>query len=313
MKKTLKIGMAQIASVFLNKEKTLEKIGHFIEKAAAESCELIIFPEATLPGYPFWLMLTDGALFNSDIQKEIFAHYAQQAVQIENGDLDIICAKAAQLNIAIYLGVVERPADRGGHSLYCSLVYIDRSGVIKSVHRKLQPTYEERLVWSPGDGHGLQVHVMGEFNVGGLNCWENWMPLSRTALYAQGENVHVAVWPGCERNTTNITRFIAEESRSYVISVSGIMRKDDIRSNMPHHKIMRGAAPDIIANGGSCVANPDGTWLIPPQIDIEDLIVAELDLNFILKERQNFDIAGHYSRPDVTHLRVNRDRQRLVD
>ena len=118
----------------------------------------------------------------------------QESVDIEAGDLDSICAVAKENNIAVYLGTIEKASDRGGHSLYCSLVYIDQSGVIQSVHRKLQPTYEERLVWSPGDGNGLRVHQLEEFTVGGLNCWENWMPLSRTALYGQGENLHCLLY-----------------------------------------------------------------------------------------------------------------------
>jgi nitrilase len=110
------------------------------------------------------------------------------------------------------LGCIERPVDRGGHSLYASLVYIDSDGVIQSVHRKLMPTYEERLTWSPGDGHRLRVHKLGAFTVGGLNCWENWMPLVQASLYGQGEDLHIAIWPGGVHNTHNITRFIAFES-----------------------------------------------------------------------------------------------------
>ena len=107
-------------------------------------------------------------------------------------------------------------------------MYINQQGEIRSVHRKLQPTYDERLTWSPGDGNGLQVHKLKAFTAGGLNCWENWMPLSRTALYGMGEDLHVAIWPGGLHNTHDLTKFIAKESRSFVISVSGILKKEDI-------------------------------------------------------------------------------------
>ena len=127
-------------------------------------------------------------------------------------------------HIAVIVGRVERAEDRGGHSLYCSLVLIDSQGIIQSVHRKLVPAYEERLTWAPGDGHGLRVHHLGAFTIGGPDCWQNWMPLARAALYAQGEDVHVAVWPGSARNTSDITQFIAKEGRSYVLSASGLMR-----------------------------------------------------------------------------------------
>ncbi|MEE8356213.1 MAG: nitrilase-related carbon-nitrogen hydrolase, partial [Anaerolineales bacterium] len=199
-----------------------------------------------------------------------------------------------------------------GHSLYCSLVYIDPDGIIQSVHRKLIPTYEERLVWSIGDGHGLQVHPLGAFTVGGLNCWENWMPLSRTALYGLGEDLHVAVWPGSKRNTFDLTKFIAKESRSYVISVSGLMRKEDITEDIPHANLIKENSTDILADGGSCLAGPNGEWVIEPVVDKEGLFVAEIVHKRVREERQNFDPAGHYSRPDVTRLIVNRDRQAIL-
>ena len=218
---TITIGLAQIAPVWLNREQTLVKILEQVQAAAEADCQMVAFGEALLPGYPFWIERTDGAKFNSPVQKEIHAHYMDQAVQIEAGHLDELCEAAKKHHTTVVLGCIERPTDRGGHSLYASLVYIDSHGVIQSVHRKLMPTYEERLTWSPGDGHGLRVHKLGAFTVGGLNCWENWMPLVRASLYGQGEDLHIAIWPGGMHNTHNITRFIAFESRSYVASISG--------------------------------------------------------------------------------------------
>ncbi len=308
----LKVALAQIAPIWLNKNRTIEKIKDYIVKAGDLKCDLVTFGESLLPGYPFWVSLTNGAEFNSRVQKEIHAHYIRNAVQIENGDLNEICELAKSKNIAIYLGIIELAQNRGGHSLYCSLVYIDKSGEIKSVHRKLQPTYEERLTWSPGDGNGLQVHSLKPFTVGGLNCWENWMPLPRTALYAMGENLHVAVWPGAERNTIDITKFIAKESRSFVISVSGLMRKEDFPKDTPHLDRIMANAPEILADGGSCISGPDGEWVVEPFVGKEDLIVATLNFNHVLEERQNFDPSGHYSRPDVTKLVINRDRQSIL-
>ena len=208
---------------------------------------------------------------------------------------------------------MERAANRGGHSLYCSLVYIDANGEIGSVHRKLMPTHEERLVWAIGDGHGLRTHELGPFTVGGLNCWENWLPLARASLYAQGENLHVAVWPGNERNTTEITRFVARESRSFVVSVSGLMRKTDIPDDLPHADLLFETADDVMANGGSCVAGPDGEWLLEPATGEEVLRIAELDHGLVLEERHSLVVAGHYSRPDVTKLVVDRKRQSTAE
>ncbi len=208
---------------------------------------------------------------------------------------------------------MERAPDRGGHSLYASMVFIDAEGEIGSVHRKLMPTYEERLVWAIGDGHGLRTHRLGPFTAGGLNCWENWLPLARAALYAQGEDLHVAIWPGSLRNTEDITRFIAREGRCFVVSVSGLMRRSDIPDSLPRAELLREAADDVMANGGSCIAAPTGEWLLAPETGEESLRVAELEHRMVLEERQNLDVAGHYSRPDVTRLLVDRRRQSTAE
>ena len=308
----LKVALAQIAPVWLHKEHTIQKIENAIIDAAKEKAELIVFGEALLPGYPFWIGLTNGAAWNSSVQKEIHAHYVQNSITIEKGELDTICKLAKEHNIAIYLGIIERAQNRGGHSIYASLVYINQEGEIKSVHRKLQPTYDERLTWAPGDGHGLRVHPLKNFTVGGLNCWENWMPLPRAALYGQGENLHIAVWPGSDHNTKDITRFIAIESRSFVISVSSLMNKTDIPKDTPHFNKIAKNAPEILVNGGSCIAGPDGEWILEPVINKEGLFYETLDFSKVLQERQNFDVVGYYSRPDVTKLEVNRERQSTV-
>lgn len=308
----LKVALAQISPVWLDKKQTIQKIENTIEDASKEKAELIVFGEALLPGYPFWIGLTNGATWNSSVQKEIHAHYVQNSITIEKGELATICNLAKEYHMAIYLGIIERAQNRGGHSIYASLVYINQQGEIKSVHRKLQPTYDERLTWAPGDGHGLRVHSLKNFTVGGLNCWENWMPLPRAALYGQGENLHVAVWPGSDHNTKDITRFIARESRSFVISVASLMQKSNFPKETPHFDKIIKNAPDTLVNGGSCIAGPDGEWILEPVINKEGIFYETLDFSKVLEERQNFDVVGHYSRPDITKLYVNRDRQSTV-
>ncbi|MEB8346667.1 carbon-nitrogen hydrolase family protein [Flavobacteriaceae bacterium KMM 6898] len=313
MENLLKVALAQISPVWLNKKGTVKKIEDALLEASSNKAELVVFGEALLPGYPFWLALTNGAAWDLKVNKELHAHYVRNAIQIEAGELDSICHLAREYKLAIYLGIIERAKDRGGHSIYCSLVYINALGEIKSVHRKLQPTYDERLTWAQGDGNGLQVHSLKQFTVGGLNCWENWMPLPRAALYGQGENLHIAVWPGNELNTRDITRFIARESRSFVISVGSLMKKDDFPKDTPYLNEILEKSPDVLGNGGSCIAGPDGEWILEPVVDKEGLIYQTLDFNRVYEERQNFDPSGHYSRPDVTKLYVNRERQSTVD
>ena len=254
MNDILNIAIAQIAPEWLNKKATIKKIEEAIREAVIQNAELVCFGETLMPGYPFWLELTDGARFNSTLQKEIFAFYLNEAVSIEQGDLYSICALAKTNKIAVYLGCAERAGDRGGHSIYCSLLYIDKAGIIQSIHRKLMPTYEERLAWS-----------------------------------------------------------IAKENRMYVLSVSGLMRNIDIKNNIPHHALIRQNANDFLGNGGSCIAAPDGSWIIEPIVGKEVVVTATINLNEVRKERQNFDPSGHYSRPDVFELNVDIRRQKLVN
>lgn len=312
MSNFLRLALPQIRPAWLSRDAGLLKVLDMISSAKGQA-DLIVFAEGFVPGYPFWLDATGGAQFNSDKQKQIFAHYSDQAVTIERGDLTPICTALRDAKMACYLGIIERPEGRGGHSLYCSYVYINALGEIMSVHRKLQPTYEERLVWSPGDGHGLVTHKLGGFTVGGLNCWENWMPLTRAALYAQGEDLHIACWPGSAHNTQDLTPVLAKEGRSYVVSVSALMQSADVRDDTPFADEIRNSLSERPANGGSCVAAPDGSWLLEPETGTESLRFCELDPAFIRRERQNFDPSGHYSRPDVTQLSVNRTRQSVIN
>lgn len=302
------VAIAQIAPVWLDRAGTMDKIAGKIREAGQSGVRLVVFSEGVLPGYPFWIEHTDGARFESDLQKSLFAHYSDQAVDIAGGDMGSLCATAREAGVWVMLGCIERDPNRG-QSVFASLVTIDDNGEIRNVHRKLMPTYEERLVWSPGDGAGLRTFELDGFRLGGLNCWENWMPLARSALYAQGEDLHVAVWPGSVRNTEQITPFIAREGRSFVLSASSLLRQEDIPDNAPHVDLLRERLPAVCADGGSCIAGPDGEWIIPPRADDEVLLIAEIDHARVREERQNFDPFGHYSRPDVLELQIDRRRR----
>ncbi|HEX5051068.1 MAG TPA: nitrilase-related carbon-nitrogen hydrolase, partial [Planctomycetota bacterium] len=227
MSDRLTVALAQIAPVWLDRDRTLAKVLEHVARAADGGAQLVAFGEAFVPGYPFWVEHTGGARFEDERQKEFYAHYLEQGVE-PAVHLAPLQQLARERGIAVALGCMERARDRGGHSLYCAFVWIDRDGTMAPAHRKLVPTHEERLVWAPGDGHGLRCHATGPFTAGGLVCWENWMTLPRAALHAEGEDLHVAQWPGNHRNTEDLTRFLAREGRSYVMSVCGLMRREHV-------------------------------------------------------------------------------------
>jgi nitrilase len=311
MAETLRVAAAQIAPVWLDRAATIERVVARIDEAAGQGAALVAFGECLVPGYPWWVERTDGARFDSDLQRDLYAHYVDQAVDLDAGHLDAVVSAARDHGIAVVLGILERPADRGD-SVYAGCVSIGPDGGIRAVQRKLVPTWEERLVWAIGDGHGLRTWRLQAFTVGALNCWENWMPLARASLQAQGEDLHVAIWPGNVRNTSEITRFMALEGRSYVLSVSGLMRPGDLPDALPRGDALRAAADDLPwAAGGSCLAGPDGQWLIEPIEHDEGVFIADIDPATIRRARSHFDPSGHYSRPDVFRLDVDRTRQSL--
>ncbi len=298
----MKVAIAQLAPSFLDRERGLARVVDAVQEAAANGAQLVAFGETLVPAYPLWLSGTGGARFNDPVQKGLHRRYLEQGVQMQH--LGPVLEAAGRCGIAVVLGVAERSRERSD-TLYASRVFISERGELLSVHRKLVPTYEERLAWGPGDGAGLRVHPVGEFQVGALNCWENWMPLARAALYAQGEDLHVMLWPGSASLTRDLTPVVARELRGFVLSASAWIRLEDLPEDL---RALMGDE-ELAFDGGSCIAGPDGAWLVEPCVHQEALLYAELDHGRVLEERQNFSPAGHYCRPDVLELRVNRRRQ----
>jgi len=305
----VRIAAAQARPVWLDPAATTKKVVTWLEDAAAQQVELVAFGETFLSGYPFWLELTGGARFDDPAQKQAYAAYLDAAVVTGGPEVSAVVEAARDLGIFVYLGVTERGGGPASGTVFATLVAIDPSAGVVGTHRKLMPTFEERLVWGIGDGHGLRTHQVGAARVGGLNCWENWMPQARHALYAAGEDLHVSVWPGNPRNTADITRFVALEGRVWSLAACALMSLDDVPSDFPLRAALEEAGVQDYCTGGSAVAAPDGSWVVEPVVGEERLVVADIDLGAVRAERQNFDPTGHYSRPDVFEVTVDRRRR----
>lgn len=301
----MKVAAVQAAPVFLNRGATTEKVLRLMREAAQQGAELCVFSETFLPGYPVWLMHLVSTLSEPQRQ-EAYGIYLEAAVDPNGPELRAIRAQAKELGIFTYLGFVER-APSGG-TVYCSLAAIHPDHGVLSIHRKLKPTYFERLVWGDGDGAGLQVHEWKEFRIGGLNCFENWMPLARHALYAQGEQLHVSTWPGRPAHTRDLTRFIAVEGRVYVVAAAGVLTASDIPSSFPLKSDLTRVA-ERLWDGGTVIVGPDGEPMVGPVEKDEMILYADVDVKKVKEFRMRFDAAGHYGRPDVFSITVNRERQ----
>jgi nitrilase len=308
----MRVAAAQAHPAWLDATAGTKLVVEWLGRAADQGVELLAFGETFLSGYPVWVSSTGGARFEDAKQKRAYAAYLDAAVELDGPELAAIREAVGDLGVFTYLGITERGAASARGTVFATLVAIDPAVGIVSAHRKLRPTYEERLVWGPGDGNGLRVHTLPSgWRVGGLNCWENWMPLARTALYAGGEDLHVSAWPGSTGLTSDITRFIAREGRVFSLAAGALVSTEDVPTDFPLYEELV-AAGGVQQNGGSAVAGPDGRWIVEPVADEERLVVADLDLRAVAEERQNFDVTGHYARPDVLHLQVGRRRQESV-
>lgn len=308
----MRIAAAQTRSVWLDPTATTKKVVSWLEDAAAQGVDLVAFPETFLSGYPFWLEFTNGSHFGDPAQKMAYAAYLDAAIEADGREISQIAEAARDLNLFVYLGTTERGTGPARGTIFCTLFAIDPAAGVVGSHRKLVPTFEERLVWGQGDGNGLRTHRVKDVRVGGLNCWENWMPQARHAMYAGGEDLHVGVWPGNPGNTVDLTRFIAIEGRVWSFAACGLLSMADVPSDFPLREALEEAGVTSIRRGGSALAAPDGTWVIEPVVDEERLVVADIDLEAVRAARQALDTTGHYSRPDVFDVKVDRTRRQAA-
>src|SRR5215469_6001050 len=301
MERQVKVACAQVEPVVLDREATLDRLEKVAAEAAREGAELVVFPETFVPVYPSSLWAKAFAGWDGTGAKETFARLAQESVAVGSPAERRIAAAAQELGIWIVTGVNEVEPERPG-TIYNSLLYHSPAGELALHHRKLVPTNHERLVWGQGDGRGLAAVETGFGRVGGLICWENYMPLARVALYESGVEIYIASTADDGDLWQATLVHIARESRAFVVAPAHYQRASAYPDGFPLRALVDGAG--TIGRGGSAILGPDGAYLAGPLYDEEGILYAELEPARLWEERQRFDAAGHYSRPDVLSLTV---------
>ncbi len=303
----VRVAVAQATPVMLNPEATAARAVERIKAAAQAGAKLVLLPEAFVPGYPRGLGFGTVVGARTPVGRDEFRELWDVAVTVPGPVAGAIAAAARDAKIYVGVGVVERFHG----TMYCTLLLFDDRGELILHHRKLRPTGAERLMWGEGDGSSLTVVETPFGRIGGLICWENYMPLARTALYAQGIEIYLAPTADARETWQATLRHIACEGRCFVLGCNQFVRRSDFPAHWAE-KPEIAALPEIACRGGSAIYSPLGAPVSGPVWDREELIVADLEMDDIARGKFDFDATGHYGRPDVFELRVNRNRQRSV-
>jgi nitrilase len=299
MREPVTVACAQLEPVVLDRDATIEKLAAGAAEAAGKGAQLAVFPEAFVPAYPSSVWAKALAGWCDDGAKDAFALFAREAVEIPGPAERRLGEIAREHELWLVTGVTERDPARPG-TLYNTLLYHSPEGELALKHRKLVPTNHERLVWGPGDGSGLETIETPLGRIGGLICWENYMPLARFALYESGIELYIASTADDGDAWQSTLVHIARESRAFVIAPSHFQRASAYPTDFPLRSLLDGA--DVIGRGGSAILAPDGSYLAGPLYDEEGILYAELEPARLDAERQRFDPVGHYHRPDVLRL-----------
>jgi len=298
-----KVAAAQFAPVFLNRTESVEKACDIIGQAGKAGARLVVFPESFLPGYPDWTWVTPN--YSGPQLDALYSRLVDNAMTVGDASTKRLCDAAKKARIHVVMGMTERNGEASNSSVYNSILFIDDTGQMIGTHRKLVPTGAERFVWAQGDGSTLDVHRTSIGRIGGLVCWENFMPMARQALYNQGMEILASpTWDKSENWITSI-KHIAREGGVFVISCCTALRMADVPDDVGFKEHYPGEREWINA-GNSCIVNPKGQIVAGPLSEEEGLVIAEIDLAQNTAARRVFDAAGHYARPDVFDFFVRR-------
>lgn len=317
---TIRAAVIQHPPVFLNLEESLLRAETLVAEASRDGAKIIAFPETWLPGYPVWLdEAPNAAVWGHEGAKALYQLLSDQSIEIPGTGFDRLKALAGKHKVDLVMGAHER---RGG-TLYNTMLFLSSDGEHWAVHRKLMPTYTERLIWGQGDGSTLAV-LTGEAGVvGGLICWEHWMPLARAAMHAKQELVHVAQWPAVSELHQLASRTYAFEGQCFVLAAGCVLGRQDVLDGLASLGITAGAAFDMLAgmpggpghlykNGGSSIIAPDSSYLVEPVFGEPAILFADLDPDLVTRGHLVMDTSGHYSRPDVFRLEVDTQSREAV-
>jgi nitrilase len=304
-KKTkIKVAVVQAAPVLFDREATVEKACSLIQEATGQGAQLILFPEAFIPAYPRGLAFGTVVGSRSPVGRRVWQRYWENTVEVPGPTTLRLGEAAKKANVYLAIGVIERDAARSTGTVYCTLLYFGPDGRLLGKHQKLKPTAGERLIWGEGDGSTLTVIQTEIGNIGGLICWENYMPLARMAIYNKGVELYLAPTADARDTWQATLRHIACEGRCFVLGCNQFMTKEMYPDDLKELKELD-EQPEIMCRGGSSIISPLGKVLAGPLYDQEGILFADLDLGAIARGKFDFDVVGHYARPDVFQLTVN--------
>jgi len=308
MSEPISVAIIQHPPVFMDLEASVAKAVTLAEEAARNGARVITFGETWLAGYPAWLdYCGDVGLWDHAPTKAVFARLRQNSVLVPGDETEQLAQLAGDLQLTLVIGVNERvETGPGNGTLYNSLLTFGPNGALANHHRKLVPTHTERLVWGQGDGGGLESVVTPAGRIGGLICWEHWMPLARQAMHLAGEHIHVAVWPTVHEMHQLASRHYAFEARCFVLASGLVMRVKDLPAELAPPAGVSDKPETFLLRGGSAIIGPNGQYIVEPCFDQETTVTAELDLTAVDEERMTLDVSGHYSRPDIFDLQVRK-------
>lgn len=295
----VKVAVIQDAPVFFDKEKTIQKVRAWAKKGAEQNCQLAVFPESFIPGYPRGFDFGTKVGSRSEAGRELYLEYFKNSIDLESKDLIQLESIATKNNIYLVIGVTEQVKNTG--SLYCSMLYISPVNGLLGVHRKIKPTGQERVIWAEADGSSLVSFDTPIGKLGGLICWENLMPLARFSMYQQGVEIYIAPTADSRDSWTSMMRHIAMEGKCYVLGCNQFFKK----SMYPERfQTMVKNEKEEICRGGSIIVGPQGEIIAGPLFDQSGILTAELNLEKLIANKLDFDGIGHYSRKDIFQLEI---------